>query len=167
MSIFFICTNASVWTFFRGHRHASLLVFLSSSLWLDLSLESIFYQNTLHLNLHVYLIYAHTHANTNKDFHSLFCLSHHLRSLSLSLFLSLSIALSLYLSRSQLSLSFTVTLLTHTFRLSYLQNSSHMDCDVQYAELDTAALASSPSPRCSAHSGGDLVEYATIQPSSH
>ncbi|XP_031429618.1 nectin cell adhesion molecule 1b isoform X2 [Clupea harengus] len=37
-------------------------------------------------------------------------------------------------------------------------NSSHMDCDVQYAELDTAALASSPSPRCSAHSGGDLVE---------
>ncbi|AWO98660.1 putative poliovirus receptor-related protein 1 [Scophthalmus maximus] len=48
------------------------------------------------------------------------------------------------------------------------QNSGHKDCDVQYAELDTAALASSPSPRSSAHTGpGDLVEYATIQPSSH
>ncbi|XP_034722526.1 nectin cell adhesion molecule 1b isoform X3 [Etheostoma cragini] len=47
-------------------------------------------------------------------------------------------------------------------------NSGHRDCDVQYAELDTAALASSPSPRSSAHTGpGDLVEYATIQPSSH
>ncbi|XP_028817067.1 nectin 1b isoform X5 [Denticeps clupeoides] len=46
-------------------------------------------------------------------------------------------------------------------------NSGHKDCDVQYAELDTAALASSPSPRSSAHAGGDLVEYATIQPSSH
>ncbi|XP_077422765.1 nectin 1b isoform X4 [Vanacampus margaritifer] len=47
-------------------------------------------------------------------------------------------------------------------------NSGHKDCEVQYAELDTAALASSPSPRSSAHSGpGDLVEYATIQPSSH
>ncbi|XP_051254129.1 nectin cell adhesion molecule 1b isoform X7 [Dicentrarchus labrax] len=49
-----------------------------------------------------------------------------------------------------------------------IQNSGHKDCDVQYAELDTAALASSPSPRSSAHTGpGDLVEYATIQPSSH
>ncbi|XP_029922672.1 nectin 1b isoform X4 [Myripristis murdjan] len=38
-------------------------------------------------------------------------------------------------------------------------NSGHKDCDVQYAELDTAALASSPSPRSSAHTGqGDLVE---------
>ncbi|XP_069390096.1 nectin cell adhesion molecule 1b isoform X3 [Paralichthys olivaceus] len=47
-------------------------------------------------------------------------------------------------------------------------NSGHKDCDVQYAELDTAALASSPSPRSSALTGpGDLVEYATIQPSSH
>ncbi|XP_013884263.1 nectin-1 [Austrofundulus limnaeus] len=47
-------------------------------------------------------------------------------------------------------------------------NSGHKDCDVQYAELDTAALASSPSPRSSAQTGpGDLVEYATIQPSSH
>uniref|UniRef100_A0AAR2JZ04 Ig-like domain-containing protein n=1 Tax=Pygocentrus nattereri TaxID=42514 RepID=A0AAR2JZ04_PYGNA len=46
-------------------------------------------------------------------------------------------------------------------------NSGHKDCDVQYAELDTAALASSPSPRSSVHTGGDLVEYATIQPSSH
>ncbi|KAM9480703.1 nectin 1b [Clarias gariepinus] len=42
---------------------------------------------------------------------------------------------------------------------------AHMDCDVQYAVLDTAALASSP--RSSVHSCGDLVEYATIQPSSH
>ncbi|KAK2848201.1 hypothetical protein Q7C36_009883 [Tachysurus vachellii] len=39
------------------------------------------------------------------------------------------------------------------------------DCDVQYAVLDTAALASSP--RSSVHSCGDLVEYATIQTSSH
>ncbi|KAM8853229.1 nectin 1b isoform 3-T3 [Synchiropus picturatus] len=47
-------------------------------------------------------------------------------------------------------------------------NSGHKDCDVQYAELDTAALASSPSPRSSTITGpGDLVEYATIQPSSH
>ncbi|KAM9801216.1 uncharacterized protein ACB057_008282 [Neosynchiropus ocellatus] len=47
-------------------------------------------------------------------------------------------------------------------------NSGHKDCDVQYAELDTAALASSPSPRSSTLTGpGDLVEYATIQPSSH
>ncbi|XP_030295068.1 nectin 1b isoform X4 [Sparus aurata] len=38
-------------------------------------------------------------------------------------------------------------------------NSGHKDCDVQYAELDTAALASSPSPRSSALTGpGDLVE---------
>ncbi|KAA8594098.1 hypothetical protein FQN60_004932 [Etheostoma spectabile] len=38
-------------------------------------------------------------------------------------------------------------------------NSGHRDCDVQYAELDTAALASSPSPRSSAHTGpGDLVD---------
>ncbi|XP_055369784.1 nectin cell adhesion molecule 1b isoform X11 [Betta splendens] len=40
-----------------------------------------------------------------------------------------------------------------------IQNSGHKDCDVQYAELDTAALASSPGPRSSAHTGpGDLVE---------
>ncbi|XP_055516547.1 nectin cell adhesion molecule 1b isoform X3 [Leucoraja erinacea] len=39
------------------------------------------------------------------------------------------------------------------------------DYDIQYAELDTTALASShPSPRTSIHAGGDLVEYATIQP---
>ncbi|XP_065816680.1 nectin cell adhesion molecule 1b isoform X3 [Labrus bergylta] len=39
------------------------------------------------------------------------------------------------------------------------KNSGHKDCDVQYAELDTAALASSPSPRSSALTGpGDLVE---------
>ncbi|XP_078283038.1 nectin 1b isoform X3 [Rhinoraja longicauda] len=39
------------------------------------------------------------------------------------------------------------------------------DCDIQYAELDTTALTSShPSPRTSIHAGGDLVEYATIQP---
>ncbi|XP_050178923.1 nectin-1 isoform X4 [Myiozetetes cayanensis] len=43
-------------------------------------------------------------------------------------------------------------------------NSGNKDCDVQYAELDTSALASSPSPRTSIHAGGDLVEYATIQP---
>ncbi|XP_017320787.1 nectin cell adhesion molecule 1b isoform X3 [Ictalurus punctatus] len=42
---------------------------------------------------------------------------------------------------------------------------AHKDCDVQYAVLDTAALVSSP--RRSVHSCGDLVEYATIQPSSH
>ncbi|KAJ6653997.1 hypothetical protein lerEdw1_007629 [Lerista edwardsae] len=35
--------------------------------------------------------------------------------------------------------------------------------DVQYAELDTSALATSPSPRTSIPAGGDLVEYATIQ----
>nr|XP_046171474.1 nectin-1-like isoform X3 [Oncorhynchus gorbuscha] len=46
-------------------------------------------------------------------------------------------------------------------------NSDHKDCDVQYAELDTAALASSPSPRSSVQTAGDLVEYATIQSSSH
>ncbi|XP_045560137.1 nectin-1 isoform X3 [Salmo salar] len=46
-------------------------------------------------------------------------------------------------------------------------NSGHRDCDVQYAELDTASLAFSPSTRSSMHSAGDLVEYATIQPSSH
>ncbi|XP_070987162.1 nectin 1b isoform X3 [Oncorhynchus clarkii lewisi] len=46
-------------------------------------------------------------------------------------------------------------------------NSGHRDCDVQYAELDTASLAYSPSTRSSMHSAGDLVEYATIQPSSH
>lgn len=51
---------------------------------------------------------------------------------------------------------------------SCLQNSGHKDCDVQYAELDTAALATSPSLRSSSHTGpGDLVEYATIQPSSY
>ncbi|XP_051787742.1 nectin cell adhesion molecule 1b isoform X2 [Erpetoichthys calabaricus] len=43
-------------------------------------------------------------------------------------------------------------------------NSGHKDYDVQYAELDTTALASSPSPRSSVNTGGDLVEYATIQP---
>ncbi|XP_028817064.1 nectin 1b isoform X2 [Denticeps clupeoides] len=41
-------------------------------------------------------------------------------------------------------------------------NSGHKDCDVQYAELDTAALASSPSPRSSAHAGGDLVEVGLL-----
>ncbi|XP_071216257.1 nectin 1b-like isoform X3 [Salvelinus alpinus] len=46
-------------------------------------------------------------------------------------------------------------------------NSDHKDCDVQYAELDTAALASCPSPRSSVQTAGDLVEYATIQSSSH
>lgn len=48
--------------------------------------------------------------------------------------------------------------------LSSLQNPGNKDCDVQYAELDTSALAASPSPRSSIHAGGDLVEYATIQP---
>ncbi|KAK2532795.1 hypothetical protein Q9233_005149 [Columba guinea] len=43
-------------------------------------------------------------------------------------------------------------------------NSGNKDSDVHYAELDTSALASSPSPRTSIHAGGDLVEYATIQP---
>ncbi|RMB92015.1 hypothetical protein DUI87_31544 [Hirundo rustica rustica] len=43
-------------------------------------------------------------------------------------------------------------------------NPGNKDCDVQYAELDTSALAASPSPRSSIHAGGDLVEYATIQP---
>ncbi|TNN69737.1 hypothetical protein EYF80_020101 [Liparis tanakae] len=43
-------------------------------------------------------------------------------------------------------------------------NSGHKDCDVQYAELDTAALASTPSPRSSAHTGpGDLVEHVPSQ----
>ncbi|KAM7412709.1 hypothetical protein PAMA_020201 [Pampus argenteus] len=43
-------------------------------------------------------------------------------------------------------------------------NSGHRDCDVQYAELDTSALASSPSPRSSAHTGpGDLVEIFCLQ----
>ncbi|XP_062329582.1 nectin cell adhesion molecule 1b isoform X2 [Osmerus eperlanus] len=41
-------------------------------------------------------------------------------------------------------------------------NSGHKDCDVQYAELDTAALTSSPSPRSSVHTGGDLVEIGII-----
>ncbi|XP_069470453.1 nectin-1 isoform X3 [Ambystoma mexicanum] len=44
------------------------------------------------------------------------------------------------------------------------QNSGTKDGDVQYAELDTSALASSPSPRSSIHASGELVEYATIQP---
>lgn len=82
--------------------------------------------------------------------------------------LSLSPSLSQPVCHS-LSLSyFWLPHSSHTFRLSCLQNSGHKDCDVQYAELDTAALASSPSPRSSALTGpGDLVEYATIQPSSH
>ncbi|XP_010872495.1 nectin cell adhesion molecule 1b isoform X2 [Esox lucius] len=37
-------------------------------------------------------------------------------------------------------------------------NSGLKDCDVQYAELDTVALASSPSPRSSVQNTGDLVE---------
>ncbi|KAL4658605.1 nectin-1 isoform X6 [Arapaima gigas] len=48
-----------------------------------------------------------------------------------------------------------------------IQNCGHKDYDVQYAELDTSTLASSPCPRSSIHTGGDLVEYATIQPSLH
>ena len=85
-------------------------------------------------------------------------------SLCLSLFQPVCHSLSLSLSLSYFWLPHS----SHTFRLSCLQNSGHKDCDVQYAELDTAALASSPSPRSSAHTGpGDLVEYATIQPSSH
>ena len=91
-------------------------------------------------------------------------------SLSVSLSFSQSVSLSLSFCHSlSLSLSyFWLPHSSHTFRLSCLQNSGHKDCDVQYAELDTAALASSPSPRSSAHTGpGDLVEYATIQPSSH
>lgn len=48
--------------------------------------------------------------------------------------------------------------------LSYLQSFANKDCDVQYAVLDAAALASSP--RSSVHSCGDFVEYATIQLSS-
>lgn len=48
--------------------------------------------------------------------------------------------------------------------LSQLQNSGNSkDSDVQYTELDTSALATSPSPRTSIPAGGDLVEYATIQ----
>lgn len=46
------------------------------------------------------------------------------------------------------------------------QNSGRKDFDVQYAELDTVALACSPGPRGPGHPGGDLVEYATIQTSS-
>uniref|UniRef100_A0A3B1JD63 Si:ch211-129p13.1 n=1 Tax=Astyanax mexicanus TaxID=7994 RepID=A0A3B1JD63_ASTMX len=46
-----------------------------------------------------------------------------------------------------------------------IQNSGHRDCDVQYAELDTAALASSPSPRSSVHTGGDLVTLGTVSKS--
>lgn len=90
-----------------------------------------------------------------------FTLIHLCRSYSLCQSVSLSHALiNIYL--------FWLPHSSHTFRLSCLQNSGHKDCDVQYAELDTAALASSPSPRSSAHTGpGDLVEYATIQPSSH
>ncbi|KAJ7990159.1 hypothetical protein DPEC_G00297430 [Dallia pectoralis] len=45
-------------------------------------------------------------------------------------------------------------------------NSGLKDCDVQYAELDTAALASSPGVRSSVPTTGDLVEYASIQTSS-
>ncbi|XP_060779525.1 nectin cell adhesion molecule 1b isoform X2 [Neoarius graeffei] len=45
-----------------------------------------------------------------------------------------------------------------------IQSFANKDCDVQYAVLDTAALASSP--RSSVHSCGDFVEYATIQLSS-
>ncbi|CAL8348762.1 unnamed protein product [Arctogadus glacialis] len=49
-----------------------------------------------------------------------------------------------------------------------MNSGPHRDCDVQYAELDTSALASSVGPRSPAPGGpGDLVEYATIQPSSH
>nr|XP_015193226.1 PREDICTED: nectin-1 isoform X2 [Lepisosteus oculatus] len=41
-------------------------------------------------------------------------------------------------------------------------SSGHKDYDVQYAELDTSALASSPSPRSSIHTGGDLVEVGIV-----
>lgn len=52
----------------------------------------------------------------------------------------------------------------HASLLSCLQNSGNgKEPDVQYAELDTSALATSPSPRTSIPAGGDLVEYATIQ----
>ncbi|KAG8569522.1 hypothetical protein GDO81_014445 [Engystomops pustulosus] len=44
------------------------------------------------------------------------------------------------------------------------RSSGHTDIDVQYAELDTSALASPPNPGSSIHASGDLVEYATIQP---
>ncbi|KAM6432183.1 nectin-1 isoform 1-T1 [Liasis olivaceus] len=37
------------------------------------------------------------------------------------------------------------------------------DSNVQYAELDTSVLTTSPSHRTSIPAGGDLVEYATIQ----
>ncbi|XP_053125555.1 nectin-1 isoform X3 [Hemicordylus capensis] len=39
-----------------------------------------------------------------------------------------------------------------------LNSGNSKDSDVQYAELDTSALATSPSPRTSIHAGGDLVE---------
>lgn len=82
---------------------------------------------------------------------------------------ALTHCVNLFLSHSLITIYlFWLPHSSHAFRLSCLQNSGHKDCDVQYAELDTAALASSPSPRSSAHTGpGDLVEYATIQPSSH
>lgn len=82
---------------------------------------------------------------------------------------SLTHCVNLFLSHALINIYlFWLPRSSHAFRLSCLQNSGHKDCDVQYAELDTAALASSPSPRSSAHTGpGDLVEYATIQPSSH
>lgn len=64
------------------------------------------------------------------------------------------------------TLCFFMNTTPHTpLHLFYLQSFVHKDCDVQYAVLDTAALASSP--RSSVYSCGDLVEYATIQPSSH
>ncbi|CAI9532509.1 unnamed protein product [Staurois parvus] len=47
------------------------------------------------------------------------------------------------------------------------RTSCHMDLDVQYAELDTSALASPPITGSSFHASGDLVEYATIQPLLH
>ncbi|XP_072283048.1 nectin-1 isoform X3 [Pyxicephalus adspersus] len=47
------------------------------------------------------------------------------------------------------------------------RTSCHMDLDVQYAELDTSALASPPNTGSSVHASGDLVEYATIQPLLH
>ncbi|KAG8434612.1 hypothetical protein GDO86_012833 [Hymenochirus boettgeri] len=43
------------------------------------------------------------------------------------------------------------------------RNSGHTDLDVQYADLDTSALASPPSKGSSIHAS-DPVEYATIQP---
>uniref|UniRef100_A0A3B3SW59 Si:ch211-129p13.1 n=1 Tax=Paramormyrops kingsleyae TaxID=1676925 RepID=A0A3B3SW59_9TELE len=38
-----------------------------------------------------------------------------------------------------------------------IQNSARKDFDVQYAELDTVALACSPGPQGPGHPGGDLV----------